>query len=168
MKQLPLKIGVLAAFAGLGGLAVYAKHFSDSTLNHPIMSRIHLPEDSDQRDAIASNNGGGGRQSGATLVLTDDKTPGVFAPSKDQSRTAIVTAQLLAYQHFLRNASHDDISNRLWKLYLDALDPRHLYFLESDVQEFEKYRPQLDDMLIKKGDTTPAFELFTQIGRAHV
>ena len=163
MKQLPLKIGVLAAFAGLGGLAVYAKHISDSTLYQPIMARIHLPDETDGRDAIASNNGGGGRQSGGTLVSTDDKTPGVFAPSKDQSRTAIVTAQLLAYQHFLRNASHDDISNRLWKLYLDALDPRHLYFLESDVQEFEKYRPQLDDMLIKKGDTTPAFELFTRL-----
>ena len=163
MKQLPVRLGILAVFAGLGGLAVYAKQTSNSALNQPIISNIHLPAETEPQDSLASNGGGGGRSSGDQNSPSSEKKTGILAPTLDQAKTATVTAQLLNYQHFLHGASHDEISNRLWKLYLDSLDPRHLYLLESDVQEFEKNKSQLDEMIIKKGDTKPAFDIFSRL-----
>ena len=163
MKQLPVRLGILAAFACLGGIAIYMKQSSNAALNQPILTKIHLPDEADEQNSIASNGGGGGKSSDLHTASADEIKTGILAPTKDQAKTATVTAQLLNYQHYLHETSHEEISNRLWKLYLDSLDPRHLYLLESDVLEFDKNRSQLDDLLIRKGDTKPAFDIFSRL-----
>ena len=42
---------------------------------------------------------------------------------------------------------NDEISQRTFKNYIKQLDPRKLYFLDSDVQEFSKQQNNLDDTL---------------------
>jgi carboxyl-terminal processing protease len=71
-------------------------------------------------------------------------------------------ARLLQHQHYLQMPVNDDVSSKFLDRYLDSLDTFHLYFLQSDVQEFEKYRYRLDDLTVNEGDTTAARLIFTR------
>src|SRR5690242_8917283 len=82
-------------------------------------------------------------------------------PSQEQIESIItrVTAELMQRQHFAHHPLDAEMSAKFLDRYLDTLDPVHLTFLQSDVQEFEKYRTTLGT-LTKKGDTTPAHIIF--------
>jgi len=71
-------------------------------------------------------------------------------------------AQILQRQHYLRLPINDEVSAKFLDRYLDSLDNLHIYFLQSDLQEFEKYRYKLDDLTVEAGDTTPARVIFTR------
>ena len=71
-------------------------------------------------------------------------------------------ARLLQHQHYLQMPVNDDVSSKFLDRYLDSLDTFHLYFLQSDAQEFEKYRYRLDDLTVNEGDTTAARLIFTR------
>jgi len=53
----------------------------------------------------------------------------------------------------------DEISRRAFKLFLEGFDPLKVYFYQSDIDAFDQYKTQLDDML-KKSDTSFAFMVF--------
>lgn len=97
------------------------------------------------------------------LILLERSTRGLPPVSAlpDEGTIARITARLLAQQHYSRHPFDDDVSSRFLERYLDSLDNLRLHFLESDLQEFEKYRTRLDD-LTKKGDTAPAREIFSR------
>ncbi len=84
-----------------------------------------------------------------------------LVPGPYDAPIAKVVATLLERQHYLRMKLDDDVSSRFFDRYLDSLDNLHLYFLQSDIQEFEGYRFHLDE-LTKNGDTTPARVIFTR------
>ncbi len=67
----------------------------------------------------------------------------------------------LKYQHYLHQEFDDDFSSRVLDRYLSLLDDERVYFLASDVAEFEKYRTRLDDAL-GRGDLGPAYEIFNR------
>jgi carboxyl-terminal processing protease len=104
---------------------------------------------------VASTGGGITPPAGAS----SDGQPSKAASAEDDARIAMIVARLMGDQHYSRRPMDDALSSRLLDRYLDALDPQHLYFYQSDVQAFEKYRNQLDDLILK-GDTTPAQEIF--------
>jgi carboxyl-terminal processing protease len=83
----------------------------------------------------------------------------VLEPGPNDATITRLTARILERQHYLRQPLDDEISSRFLDSYLDALDHLHLYLLQSDVEEFEVYRAQLDD-LVKDGDTTPSRVIF--------
>ena len=70
---------------------------------------------------------------------------------------------LLVQSHYLNRPIDAEMSGKLFDEYLDSLDPRHLYFLDSDVKEFEPLRATLGDSLSKKGDVSPAFTIFNRL-----
>lgn len=76
-------------------------------------------------------------------------------------KIAQAVGTLLDTAHYNRKARFDDtISESFLKNYLDSLDYNHLYFLQSDVDEFYKrFGRNLDD-LTNKADASPAFEIF--------
>ncbi len=74
---------------------------------------------------------------------------------------AKVTSAIFEKAHFLKQPFNDEISSKFLDRYLDSLDNLHLYFLQSDLKDFEKYRTTLDD-LTKEGDTTPARIIFAR------
>ena len=84
------------------------------------------------------------------------------ASPEDEAKVAAVTARILSVSHYLRQPFDDTISSRLLDRFVDALDPQHVYFLESDVAEFEPYRTTLDDATLKKGDISPAKKIFAR------
>jgi len=71
---------------------------------------------------------------------------------------------VLEHGHYLQKPIDAEMSQRWLKNYLLALDPNHLFFLQSDIDEFTtKYGNILGDLL--HGDNeeamvTPAFEIF--------
>jgi carboxyl-terminal processing protease len=84
------------------------------------------------------------------------------AEAKDPTDGNIVrlTAGLLEHSQFSHHRLDDELAARFLGRYLDSLDPTHLLFLESDVQEFDLFRSSLPDMTRREGDITPERVIF--------
>ena len=63
------------------------------------------------------------------------------------------------YGHFVPSELNDESSERTLEGYLDLLDPNKIYFTQKDIDGFQVYRHELDDLL-KKRDAEVAFDIF--------
>lgn len=90
-----------------------------------------------------------------------NSTPALLVEGSRDPQIVQVVAQILQRQHYLRMPINDDVSSKFLDRFLDSLDPSHIYFTQSDVQGFEKYRYRLDDLTVRDGDTDPARLIFT-------
>ena len=88
---------------------------------------------------------------------------GLLAETDDERKTAVMAASLLVQSHYLNRPIDAEMSGKLFDEYLNSLDARHLYFLDSDVKEFEPLRATLGDSMSKKGDVSPAFTIFARL-----
>ena len=82
--------------------------------------------------------------------------------NKDQVITSKQSLHQLLGRHYERQHLNDDLSSKVYDLYLESMDGTHSYFLESDIKEFEKYRYKLDDALIK-GNLESAFVMYNRL-----
>lgn len=71
---------------------------------------------------------------------------------KDKLLLDLIT-YVLERGHYQPKDINDDFSVNVFEGFLDIIDPTKRYFLESDIQEFEKYKFQIDDQ-IKNTDIT--------------
>lgn len=69
-------------------------------------------------------------------------------------------ARIFPYQHLRQVPLDDRISAQAWTNYLAALDYERVYFVQDDIESFEKYRLVLDDQL-RAGKLDFAFEAFS-------
>jgi carboxyl-terminal processing protease len=101
-----------------------------------------------------------------TLVAQNGRTPlpPRLKPGPDDSSVAQVTAQLFSRSHYLKHPLDAEISGKFLDEYLNTLDPRHFYFVSTDLKEFDVWRPTLGKML-RDGDTSPANVIFTRLLR---
>jgi carboxyl-terminal processing protease len=76
----------------------------------------------------------------------------------DRQITRTVTA-LVGSQHLSKHPLDDEISQRALTQFLKSLDGMKLYFYQSDIDEFNKQKNDLDDML-KSGDVSFAYTVF--------
>ncbi|WP_223826255.1 carboxy terminal-processing peptidase [Spongiibacter pelagi] len=67
----------------------------------------------------------------------------------------------LQRRHYVQLSIDDALSSKLLDVYLEDLDPGRQFFLQSDIQEFEKYRLKFDDQL-KQGQLSDAFVIFNR------
>ena len=67
----------------------------------------------------------------------------------------------LEREHFTRRPIDDEIARRWFGIFLEALDPMKVYFLQSDVDAFMQKRDSLDD-LVKRGDVSFAYEVYNR------
>lgn len=81
------------------------------------------------------------------------------APSASDAMVAKVIAQLMPKNHVSGKGLNDEISKRALDLFLDTLDPLKLYFFQSDIDEFNRYSTQIDDM-VRAGDVSLAYTIF--------
>lgn len=65
---------------------------------------------------------------------------------KDKVLIELIT-YVLEKGHFDPKEVDDDFSENVYYEYIDALDPLKRFFLESDIEEFEKYKYKIDDQL---------------------
>jgi carboxyl-terminal processing protease len=100
-----------------------------------------------------------------TTLIGSRHTNGTPTPLIEGPRDAEIVrfvARLLERQHYLRLSINDEVSSKFLERYLDSLDNLHIYFIQSDLQEFEKYRYKLDNLTVEDGDTTPARVIFNR------
>jgi carboxyl-terminal processing protease len=65
----------------------------------------------------------------------------------------------LESRHYVKLDVNDDFSEKLLDAYLTDLDPNRQHFLQSDIDDFQKYRDQLDNQL-KDGKLSAGFIIF--------
>lgn len=86
----------------------------------------------------------------------------VLVPNSNDPKIVNIVGEILQRSHFKDMRLDDEVSSRFLDRYLDALDPQHFYFLQSDLEEFESYRSRLDELILEKGDARPARVIFNR------
>src|SRR5436190_10848919 len=74
-------------------------------------------------------------------------------------KEAKIISYLLDNNHYRKIRFGDSLSSVVLDSYFSELDNNKIYFLASDVQQFEKYRTKLDE-LTRSEDVKPAFEIY--------
>lgn len=95
----------------------------------------------------------------AKVIPTD---PTELTASSDHLRATELIVQFLRRYHYRNRKLDDEHSEGILVQYLEALDPNRSYFLASDIEEFQKYRHQLDDAL-RDAELNPAFVIFKRL-----
>jgi carboxyl-terminal processing protease len=83
-----------------------------------------------------------------------------LAQGPNEASIARVTATILERGHYLKQPFNAEISAKFLDRYFDALDNLHIYFLQSDLKEFDIYRHSLDKLTLKDGNTAPGRVIF--------
>ncbi|MFQ5822804.1 MAG: carboxy terminal-processing peptidase [bacterium] len=105
----------------------------------------------------------------AILLILQVSTLNLFpadslAPNKYHPIVGKVLAKLLPKYHYNHLSIDDSVSTKLLNFYLQRLDRNHLFFLASDIAEFNKYRYVLDDALFS-GKLEPAYIIFNTLDK---
>ncbi|MBV0932917.1 carboxy terminal-processing peptidase [Marinobacterium weihaiense] len=96
-----------------------------------------------------------------TLSLGVSSASAALAPAPVHSQTLLDVVTALQQGHYSEVDFDDDLSSDVLDQYLDTLDPDRSYFYAEDIREFEAYRHQLDDDILK-GRTDAAFTIFNR------
>jgi len=91
---------------------------------------------------------------------TVDSTNGATI-EQTETNIARVTAALLYRQHYSHRPLDSELASRFLDRYLDTLDHQHSYFLQSDLDEFEPFRTNIN-LLTLRGDVSPGFSIFNR------
>ena len=84
---------------------------------------------------------------------------GLSQPRPNDRHIARVVQTLMERENLAGHPLDDEISRRMLQSFLGTLDPMKMYFYQSDVDEFQQQRDELDDML-KKSDVSFAYTVF--------
>jgi carboxyl-terminal processing protease len=85
----------------------------------------------------------------------------VLVPENYHTRVNQAVSIILTKRHFEKRDLNDSLSSVIFDDYLKTLDYNKLYFVKSDVDEFEIHRYKVDDYLLK-GDLNFAFDVFNK------
>ncbi|NBW95553.1 MAG: tail-specific protease [Planctomycetia bacterium] len=80
-------------------------------------------------------------------------------PGPNDRQITLAVRSYLEREHFTRRPIDDEIARRWFGIFLEALDPMKVYFLQSDVDAFMQKRESLDD-LVKRGDVSFAYDVY--------
>jgi carboxyl-terminal processing protease len=93
----------------------------------------------------------------ATNTAVDQKS--YFYPEQRHERIGELVTQFIEKQHYNRIAVDDELSSDVMDLFIESLDRNRMYLLKGDVDYFETYRFQLDDM-VRGRSLAPVFEMY--------
>ncbi len=82
-------------------------------------------------------------------------------PTSAQVAASRNVARSLEYGHYRSQRLDENLSSKIFDNYLKNLDNQRLYFLASDIEEFEKYRNRLD-VALKSGQLDAAFTIYNR------
>ncbi len=95
----------------------------------------------------------------AVLIASYSNADDLKPPTRNERNVALLVARLMKGEHLSNRGVDDTISNRAFDLYLKMLDPLKVYFMQSDIDEFSKWKDKLDDQM-EEGDFTAALDIF--------
>ncbi len=119
---------------------------------------------------IASVGLGLGQRANAQLATAEKVQPATLKaielaqPSARDSLVARLVASLMPKNHISSSKLNDTISERAMNLFIDSLDPLKLYFLKSDIAEFQTKSKKIDDM-VTAGDLSLAYDIFRRFNQ---
>ena len=82
----------------------------------------------------------------------------LFAEQRHESIAELV-AQFVQKSHYNHVAVDDELSSQVLDFYIENLDRNRMYLLASDIEYFERYRFQIDD-IVKSKPLDPIYEIF--------
>ncbi|HLP76295.1 MAG TPA: carboxy terminal-processing peptidase [Candidatus Paceibacterota bacterium] len=92
-------------------------------------------------------------------------SPSKLQVGTEEGQIAFWTAYLLKNYHYSHHPFDDSISSQFLDRYLESLDPQHLHFVQTDLNQFERYRTNLDRMTVTRtgvSDVSPAIDIFNR------
>jgi carboxyl-terminal processing protease len=93
-----------------------------------------------------------------TPVWAINQSPSEITFDEDHSKTAKDVVQYLSRAHYGKKDFDDALSAHYLDNLLNTLDPNKYYFFASDIESFEPYRNQFDD-LISQGELNKSLEI---------
>lgn len=96
----------------------------------------------------------------SSVVLADYAFT-TLKPEKSHQTAIHDMVEQLNNRHYVKLTLNDDLSGKLLDAFLDDLDPNRLFFLNSDITEFQKYRTRLDDEL-NRSEVSAGFFMFNR------
>jgi carboxyl-terminal processing protease len=89
-----------------------------------------------------------------------------FKSDPNNPRIAYATAMLLGQYQYLQRPLDTELSERFFDGYINSIDSRHENFLQSDMDEFNIYRTNLDNLTTGGrgiADLTPAYVIYERL-----
>ena len=80
-----------------------------------------------------------------TLVSSKHTNAVKLVPGPNDANIAKLVARILEKNHYLQQPFNNEVAGKFLDRYLDFLDNSHLYFTQSDLDEFDAYRTTLDE-----------------------
>ncbi len=95
-------------------------------------------------------------------IVADD----LLEPEQRHEDIGEMITQFIQKSHYNHISVNDDLSSDVLDRYIESLDGNRMYLLASDLEYFERYRYELDDM-VKSQPLDPVYEMF-QVYRTRV
>jgi len=100
-------------------------------------------------------------QSTQAALPSEQKAPLASTDSTD-ANIAQIEAEMLQTWQYSQHPFDQEISGRFLDRYLETLDYSHIYFLQSDINEFETYRTNLHVLTMQDHDMSPCWVIFSR------
>ncbi len=86
-------------------------------------------------------------------------SPELLYPEPRHENIGELVAQFIQKSHYNEVSVDDELSSKVLDFYVDNLDRNRMYLLATDIEYFESYRYQLDD-IVKSKPLDPVYEIF--------
>lgn len=103
----------------------------------------------------------GGSQTETVFPVGKVTTNYLLNPPPGASAIAYWVARLLERHHYLQRSLDVSVSTNWFDRYITDLDYQRIHFLQSDLEALSGYRTNLCRLLLRRGDTTPAYVIFS-------
>jgi carboxyl-terminal processing protease len=87
-------------------------------------------------------------------------------PTEAQYRAEALVTRILSNYHYRKTKLNDSLSAAIYSKYLDDIDHNKMYFLASDVAQFDKYKNSFDEFLTKDDLDVP-FEIYNRFRKRY-
>jgi len=88
-----------------------------------------------------------------------DHVPALLKNNPEHSHLLKLVAAISEQGHFSKKKITNESSHLILNNYLNTLDSQKIYFTQSDINYFQRYRYKIDDAL-KNGNLEPIFDIF--------
>lgn len=102
-----------------------------------------------------SNSGNDATANDDHLLLSQP----LLYPEPRHENIGELVAQFIQKSHYNHVSIDDELSSKVLDFYIDSLDRNRMYLLASDIEYFERYRYELDD-IVKSKPLDPVYEMF--------
>jgi carboxyl-terminal processing protease len=90
------------------------------------------------------------------------------AADPNDAIVAQIAANNLQRWHYTQHPFDEEMSSKFLDRFLESLDYLHMFFLQSDINEFEQYKTKLNVLTLDEGNITPCWVIFSRfMDRVH-